>query len=294
MRSPSAVEDDILKVNPAQYRAKRRKRLDTISLQERRESIRTMNDRQLADFLEAAATKVPITYFTSFFLMARTGLRPGEAAGLEPDDLNLQERKIHVERAISAGEVGSTKTGERRVVDLSEKLCEILRDYLVWREKETMRRGWRGLPRWLFFNDAGGFVDESRVRKNYAKALKAAKMSGFRLYDLRHTYASMLLARGVPITYVSAQLGHAKPTTTLQWYAHFLPTPESQRFADLLDEDPPEGEARKRVGTTVGTNEPFPDPGTEGAAEKRREIRRLKNGPREIRTPDPLIKSQLL
>jgi len=40
--------------------------------------------------------------------------------------------------------------------------------------------------------------------------------SSFRVYDLRHTFASLLLAQGVPITYVSAQLGHSRPTTTLQ------------------------------------------------------------------------------
>src|SRR5262245_2197054 len=45
------------------------------------------------------------------------------------------------------------------------------------------------------------------------------KLPTFRVYDLRHAYATQLLARGdVPVIYVSAQLGHAKPTTTLQWY----------------------------------------------------------------------------
>jgi integrase len=37
----------------------------------------------------------------------------------------------------------------------------------------------------------------------------------FRVYDLRHTFASLLMARGVPLTPVNAQLGHALPTTTL-------------------------------------------------------------------------------
>jgi hypothetical protein len=50
-----------------------------------------------------------------------------------------------------------------------------------------------------------------------------AALPRFRLYDLRHTYATHLLAEGAPITYVAAQLGHAKPTTTLMYYAHCLP-----------------------------------------------------------------------
>jgi integrase len=53
-------------------------------------------------------------------------------------------------------------------------------------------------------------------------------------YDLRHTFATLHLAKGHPITYVSAQLGHSSPSTTLRWYAHWLPTSE-KRYADSLD-----------------------------------------------------------
>jgi integrase len=60
-------------------------------------------------------------------------------------------------------------------------------------------------------------MDESRVRKVFKRVLKQAKLPGFRLYDLRHTYASLLLAASAPITYVSAQLGHANPSTTLRY-----------------------------------------------------------------------------
>ena len=52
----------------------------------------------------------------------------------------------------------------------------------------------------------------------------------------RHTFATRLLDRGVPITYVSGQLGHADATTTLTWYAHYLPK-ATTRYVDLLDED---------------------------------------------------------
>ncbi len=67
----------------------------------------------------------------------------------------------------------------------------------------------------------------------FAAALEKAELSGFRVYDLRHTFASLLLAQGAPVTYVSAQLGHSRPTTTLQWYAHWLPGGR-ERFMDGL------------------------------------------------------------
>ena len=56
---------------------------------------------------------------------------------------------------------------------------------------------------------------------------------GFRVYDLRHTFASLLLAQGAPITYVAAQLGHSRPTTTLQFYAHWVPGGR-ERFVDRI------------------------------------------------------------
>ena len=59
--------------------------------------------------------------------------------------------------------------------------------------------------------------------KRFRLVLRKAALPRFRLYDLRHTYASQLLAEGAPITYVAAQLGHARPTTTLAHYAHWIP-----------------------------------------------------------------------
>ncbi len=70
------------------------------------------------------------------------------------------------------------------------------------------------MPSWVFCTEAGTPPDESRVRKTFARTLKRAKLPAFRVYDLRHTFASLLLAKGEPITYVSAQLGHADATTT--------------------------------------------------------------------------------
>ena len=68
----------------------------------------------------------------------------------------------------------------------------------------------------------------------FKHVLSAAQLPAFVPYDLRHTFASLLLSSNVPLLYVSKQLGHAKPTTTLDHYAKWLPSGE-QRFVDLLD-----------------------------------------------------------
>src|SRR4029450_5906820 len=86
----------------------------------------------------------------------------------------------------------------------------------------------------LFPNDEGNQHDEARVRKVFKRALGKAKLPAFRLYDLRHTYASLLLSASAPITYVSAQLGHVNPSTTLRYYARWIPN-KGRRWVDLLD-----------------------------------------------------------
>ena len=90
------------------------------------------------------------------------------------------------------------------------------------------------------------------------------------------------------MTYVSAQLGHAKPTTTLQWYSHWLPSADSHRFVDGLDG------ASGKVWHQFGTKSEFSDAGGARGKEKPLMSQGLFNGPRRIRTFDPLIKSQLL
>jgi len=72
------------------------------------------------------------------------------------------------------------------------------------------------------------------VRKVFKRALGKAKLPTFRLYDLRHTFASLLLAASAPITYVSAQLGHVNASTTLKYYARWIPN-RGRRWVDLLD-----------------------------------------------------------
>jgi len=96
------------------------------------------------------------------------------------------------------------------MVDLTFELVTMLQRHPAWVKSECLRLG-RGEPEWLFPNVEGKPMEESRVRKVFKRALKAAALPEFRLYDLRLTYASLLLADNAPITYVSAQLRHANP-----------------------------------------------------------------------------------
>jgi len=246
-----AIEDGYIDTNPAISKGGRRKKHPgAMSKSDRIKSIRPMSYVERERFL-AAAYDFDLMLGALFETMVKTGLRPGEALVLRVDDLDFSSRRVRVERAVSMREVKETKTSEIRDVDLSADLTELLRGYVGQLRSEALRNGW-GEPEWLFPSVTNTPRDQSHVAQTFRRVLKKAKLPAFRLYDLRHTFASLLLARCAPITYVAAQLGHAKPTTTLAFYAHHIPT-EGTSFADLLDSVPSE------VGTKVGTKT-----GTEG------------------------------
>ena len=94
----------------------------------------------------------------------------------------------------------------------------------------TKRREWRRRTRWtdnglIFTTRTGGPLDERNVaQQDFIRVLNAAKLpTAFRLYDLRHTAATLALAAGVQPKVVSEMLGHASAAFTLDVYSHLLP-----------------------------------------------------------------------
>lgn len=230
-----AVDQELLAANPALGVGRRGRRGGSPGTPA--ESIQPMSPEQRDQVLATvAAPPFGPPYAALFAVLAKAGLRPSEAYALMPEDLDLHGRMLRVERALDlGGRVKATKTPEAcRRVHLSRGLVGTLRQHLLWLKAETLRRGW-GEPRWLFPSEAGTPLDHNNVAKIFKRALKKAGLPPtFRLYDCRHTFASTMLAEGAPITYVAAQLGHSKPTTTLKHYARWIPGEES-RWADLVD-----------------------------------------------------------
>jgi integrase len=228
-----ACEDAIIKVNPAAFSTRRGSAaLDGISHSERRAAIRPFSTAELEALLDVA--RAHPERHVLYLLLARTGMRPGEALGLRWDDLDLTRREILVERSVALGEIVTTKTGHARRVDMSRELAAALAALYLRREKEALRHSQGEITQWVFCSRRGGLRGQREVRRQFMVTMRRAGLSGHRLYDLRHTFATLLLAGGMPLTYVAAQLGHAKPTTTLSWYSHWLPRTDKS-FVDFLD-----------------------------------------------------------
>ena len=229
-----AIDDGLLTVSPVtalgRWLRGPAEQCDAVG---RARTIRPLTTGEVACIL-ATARKFYPRYYPLFLTLARTGCRPGEALALRWSEVNFTRREILIERALSAGRIGPTKTGRSRRVDMSRELLGVLGRLRKQREAHARRNHSKALPQWVFLSRKGELINEDWPRRVFAKVLKRAGLPWHTPYDLRHTFATLHLAKGHPITYVSAQLGHSDPSTTLRWYAHWLPTSD-KRFADALD-----------------------------------------------------------
>ena len=229
----AAIDDGLIFVNPA-ARLGRPLHLSS-SPKDREHQIKAMDRDQLCSFLKAAASSDPRRY-ALWLLLARTGMRLGEAFGLQWKDLDYERREIIVERALSPQrQVSTPKTGRSRRVDMSLELRGALRRLQRGRNEEKLLQGWADYPPWVFCTRVGTALEPSRVEKAFKRVLKAAKLpQHFTPHSLRHTYASILLQQGESPAYVQRQLGHASIQLTVDTYGRWLPM-GNKAAVDRLD-----------------------------------------------------------
>jgi integrase len=148
--------------------------------------------------------------------LAYAGVRPGEALGLRWGD--VRERTILIQRSISLGEEADTKTRQHRTVRLLAPLAADLRS---WRmaaghpdDDQLVFPGKDGQP-WT------QAAYQSWRRRAFRRATHAAGLPHARPYDLRHSFASLLLHEGRSVIYVARQLGH-DARLTLTRYGHVM------------------------------------------------------------------------
>jgi integrase len=181
-----------------------------------------LRPEEVPAYLEGLRAKAP-RHFAILRTMAFTGLRLGEALGLEWGDIDWNGGFLTVRRSRWRDHTASPKTaGSIRRVNLSSETIEVLREHRR-AEAAAALKGGRPMPEKVFVNEAGSPMDESKVRKAHNLALKAAGLRRIRVHDLRGTFAALLVSAGVPIYHVARMLGHGDPATTVRHYADLAP-----------------------------------------------------------------------
>lgn len=153
---------------------------------------------------------------------AYTGLRPAELAGLRCTDVDLDSGVVHVVRG--ATEVGGrlvdgpTKTGRSRAVPIPAAIAGDVEAHLAQRTKADGRSGW------VFIAPGGGRHRHGTFyRRHFLPAAERVGLAGMIFYDLRHTFAALMVAEGVHPRALMELMGHSSISVTMDVYGHLFP-----------------------------------------------------------------------
>jgi integrase len=199
---------------------------------------RVLSPEEAAQFLKVARVK-PHGLIFEFALL--TGMRPEEYLGIQWTDLDFKRNTVRVRRAIVWHKGGwtfqETKTNRsRRTIHL---LPPLMRKLKAHKRKQGERRLKLGAD-WeahdlIFCGEAGNPLTIPNLTYRYFRPiLENAELPRIRLYDLRHSCATLLLIADENPKVVSERLGHSTIVLTLDTYSHVLPTMQ-QRASERLD-----------------------------------------------------------
>lgn len=153
-------------------------------------------------------------------LCAFAGLRRGEACGIQLPDIDFLGKTIRVERQIQhprrkIPEIIPPKRGSKRSIPVPEDLIVVLSEHVK-------NVGVSGQKQWLFPGKHGPLSPDSAYAR-WVTTAERASVEGFTLHDLRHFFASGLIAAGCDVVTVQRAMGHSSASMTLDVYSHLWP-----------------------------------------------------------------------
>lgn len=220
-----AIAQDLIKKNPCNF-CKPPKRVKT--------KINALPREERSRMLDLARRAQPNALAVAIELMLTTGMRRGEVCALMWDDFDEAKREITVSHSLGNGEGGfylkEPKSGRTRNIPLTEHTFNMLKDMqddVKWMCKKLKVRLGQSYILGTLETESRPY-NPTQLGKDFGAF---CKMNGFdcTLHDLRHTFATYMIAEGADVRTVSDYLGHANPSMTLDIYADV--DPEAKRSA---------------------------------------------------------------
>ncbi|PQM52027.1 tyrosine-type recombinase/integrase [Mycolicibacter virginiensis] len=192
-----------------------------------------------------ATTDIEPTYGAFIAVCAFAGLRRGEASALKISDVDFMRREIHVQRQVQwtddgRMEIRGPKYGSERTIFAPEGMVTILAEHV------RLYRGGDDPDRWLFPSSRDKALPAHAATVGRWWRIVRQKVNiDYRLHDLRHFYASGLIAAGCDVVTVQRALGHSSASVTLDTYGHLWPD------ANDRTRKAAEGLVEQALGTTA-------------------------------------------
>ncbi|WP_300827360.1 site-specific integrase [Helicobacter sp. UBA3407] len=204
-----AMDNDLIEKNPIF--------LPKMKQQTPKETINPFSLEEALNLIKNAQDDLKTYLILGFFCGARTG----EILALTFKDINLQTREIIINKSLSdKGIIDSPKTlSSNRVIDI----LDIVYNHLKTLKYQSLEQRIIVLPRY-------------KIRSEFYALQKQLKLQRRRLYDTRHSFASIMLSKGEEPMWVGCKMmGHKDLTETYKTYAKYLPKPITHRATFLQD-----------------------------------------------------------
>ena len=190
----------------------------------RRREMRVLGAEQSRAFLSAA---LKTDCGPAFAVALTTGMRPSEYLALKWQDIDWVRGTVSVVRTLEKVSGGwrfaeTKRARSSRIIKFQDWVLETLKNL----QARTIRRSGSSRPdnpELVFTSPAGRPIYSDKLAKRFKAILGHNGLPMIRLYDLRHTAATLALSAGVPPKVVAEQLGHASAAFTLDVYSHLLP-----------------------------------------------------------------------
>lgn len=189
--------------------------------------------------------KAPLKYKLFFNLLAYSGMRRGEALGLEYKDVNFETSVLTVHRTSNYHQgygvyTDTPKTDKsNRTLYIQTKILGLIKLLQIEQRQQAKKCGdlWIECDR-IFIGWNGKPMHPSTPYKWLKRFCERENLSFHGLHSFRHFVASQALASGVDVKSVSSMLGHSQTSTTLNIYAHAVQKANEKALnlvADLLE-----------------------------------------------------------
>ncbi len=199
--------------------------------------IKAMTQKQLEKLLDVAKGWIyDFIYIASF-----TGVRRGELLALRWQDVDFENNSLQIRQSVSKLSGGrlvfrepKTKSSIR-LISIDNDIINILKKINKTQKKNKLRLGdiYNNEHNLVFAKEDGSPYLPLYTTRQFNKVADKASLSKFRLHDLRHTHATLMLKASVHPKIVQERLGHSSITQTLDTYSHVTPSMQKEAIQKL-------------------------------------------------------------
>ncbi len=216
----SAVYEGIIDSNPCSR---------TKAPKVERKEARYLNDDEAMLLIDTLREKADHPFDTIIYVLLLTGMRRGECCALSWDDVDFEKSTIWIRKSMTyishkgVFETDPKTYSSNRVISIGSDLVEILKEHKKWQEQQAEMLGSKWVNSGKIFTAMNGkILNPSTLSSWFYSFINKNKLPYISLHGLRHTCASIMIMRGVPITTTAKRLGHSTSATTSKIYAHAI------------------------------------------------------------------------